>query len=119
MGNILTPSLNAGLNIFNGLRKLITISYVGTETYDPAVGNYTGTTITQSVYGLVCAYRTKEIAESAGLITIKDKKVILMQKDITNQIDESSTLTISGDIYRVIMWNSGCDENTISVQIRR
>lgn len=120
MGNISTAQLNAGMNIFQGIKKEIVVTNISSSVYNPATGAVGGSISAYVIKGLVCAYKSKEIAESGGLIMQLDKKVILMQKDIAGiTVDENSTFTILGVIYRVISIFSGCDENTISVQIRK
>ena len=120
MGNFSTPSIVAASSAFNGIKKDVTISNISGDTYDPNTGKRsTGTIVTKIPKGKVSNYSEKIIAESGGLITKKDKKVVLMSNEIDFDINEKTKITIGGQLYSVIEIKQNVTENEIILQIRR
>lgn len=119
MGNLLTPSIVAGFNVFNGLKKNIKITNINGSAYSTSTGKVTGTPENVFIKGFVYRYKDEAIIDSAGAIQRKDRKIVFQIRDVICNIDVNSKLTIADDVYKVIDINKDLGENTLTIQARK
>lgn len=96
-------AVDAGFNAAGDLRKTVTLTTVSGGTYDPVTDSATGvTTATQNVSGIIGSFTQYEIANSVGTILLNDIKLLVNASDVTITVDNTTSFTIDGDVYKLV-----------------
>lgn len=101
------------------LREAITIKTV-TSTYDPATMVNTPSQSSVSVLAFVTRFDVAEVARSGGLISVKDRKVIIDGADVGYEtLRIADKIEIGGTDYQVVQPVSGALKNSVyHMQVR-
>lgn len=96
-------AVKAGFNAAGDLRKTVTLTTVTGGTYNPVTDAVTGSTIlTLNVSAIISSFTQYEIVNSSGTILLNDIKLIINSADITITVDNTTTFTFDGDVYRIV-----------------
>ena len=101
--NAIQGAVNAGFNAAGDLRKTVTLTTVTGGTYDPVTDNVTGsTTFSLNVNAIIGSFTQYEIENSSGTILFNDLKLIVNSGDITITVDNTTTFTLDGNVYKIV-----------------
>ena len=97
----------------------VTIIKYGASSYDPTTGVMTSAEVEYN--GITCRiskYTAREIANSSGLIKLKDKKFIFLTDVFPVSISDRIKIVYGGEIYDAVRSTMDMSESLVFAQAR-